>query len=373
MSANISSVPAGSAAASALALSGSGDANPGAGLNGADTNNGLGPFAAIFQKLQGLQAVAQIKPELLALTEENATKADSEGTTVDLNALLPFLEAMGLTKPVGEKPDIAPQEEPNAEAVLATLSPPAITPTAVDPAISAAVKTAKGDNGTNPAIATIDMGAADKPAEAVKTQAELSAGREFSAQLVAAIKDSKEQAHAPGDTADVVHQVITNASPAAGDNPAKVPVNPPVTLPVGSVGWSDEVGNRMVWMANHKDSHAELVLTPPQMGRVEISLSVSGDKAVANFVSSNPAVREALEAAMPRLREVLADAGIQLGQAQVGAENAHQSAQQEKNGDNFGFGRDARLDVDGVLRTGVADQPAPVMLKMGRGLVDVFA
>jgi flagellar hook-length control protein FliK len=109
------------------------------------------------------------------------------------------------------------------------------------------------------------------------------------------------------------------------------------------------------------------------MGRVEISLSVNGDKAVANFVSANPAVREALEAAMPRLREVLADAGIQLGQTQVGAENAHQSAQQDKNGDNFAFGRNARLDADGALRTGAVTQPAPAMLKKERGLVDIFA
>jgi len=44
-----------------------------------------------------------------------------------------------------------------------------------------------------------------------------------------------------------------------------------------------------------------------------ISLSMSGDQANAVFISASPEVREALENAMPRLREILADAGVTLG------------------------------------------------------------
>ena len=120
------------------------------------------------------------------------------------------------------------------------------------------------------------------------------------------------------------------------------------------------------------ESRAELVLNPPQMGRVEVSLSISGDQATASFVSANPTVREALEAAMPRLREILADAGIQLGQAQVGAENPHQSAQQEKNADNFGFDR-ATQSTEGPQQASTTAPSASSGLKIGRGLVDVFA
>ena len=140
-----------------------------------------------------------------------------------------------------------------------------------------------------------------------------------------------------------------------------------------AAGWGQEVGNRLVWMSNSTNSQAELVLTPPQMGRVEVSLSVTGDQATATFVSTNPLVREALEAAMPRLREILADAGIQLGQTQVGAGNAHQSAQQEKNGDNFTFGRNVPPDAGASQTIATAPHSASPGLKVGRGLVDVFA
>lgn len=145
-----------------------------------------------------------------------------------------------------------------------------------------------------------------------------------------------------------------------------------VTAPVGAAQWDREVGDKVVWMANRMESRADLVLTPPQMGRVEVSLTVNGDQASATFTSANPAVREALEAAMPRLREALAEAGIQLGQAQVGAENPNPSAQQEKNGDNFASGRDAENDAT-PQQTTVGNPRVSDSSTMGRGLVDVFA
>lgn len=148
---------------------------------------------------------------------------------------------------------------------------------------------------------------------------------------------------------------------------------PPVhrlSQPVGSPQWGEALGDRIVWMANRMENNAELVLTPPQMGRIEVSVSVNGDQANALFVSANPSVREALEAALPRLREALAEAGIQLGQAQVGAENARQSTQQEN-------GRESQGDTspDGASRVhSIAEGVAgPEPLKTGVGLVDVFA
>lgn len=177
-----------------------------------------------------------------------------------------------------------------------------------------------------------------------------------------------------------LHQLSANPSGhvpnAISHAPTQSSANPlpvlPVAQTVGAPGWGQDLGNRIVWMASRMESRAELVLTPPQMGRIEVSLTVAGDQANAIFTSANPVVREALEAAMPRLREMLADAGIQLGQAQVGAENARQSAQQEKNGDNFALGQGATPET-GPFQA-ITDMPmTPSGLKMGRGLVDVFA
>ena len=145
-----------------------------------------------------------------------------------------------------------------------------------------------------------------------------------------------------------------------------------IATPVGATGWATEVGNHVSWMASHQQGRAELVLTPPQLGRIEISLSVSGDQASALFVSANPAVRETLEGALPRLREILADAGITLGQAHVGSESPGQSANKRENGDNSPRGSNAGFIGDPML-TRMAANVGASWSTAGRGMVDTFA
>lgn len=147
-----------------------------------------------------------------------------------------------------------------------------------------------------------------------------------------------------------------------------------VATPVGAHGWDSEVGEKVSWMVGRQETRAELVLNPPQFGRIEVSLSLNGDQASAVFTSANPTVREALENAMPRLREILQDAGISLGQSQVGAESFRQSAGQRENGDNSppgqGRGENGRTVPAGLFTAGSA--PAQ-WLRRGNGMVDTFA
>lgn len=151
------------------------------------------------------------------------------------------------------------------------------------------------------------------------------------------------------------------------------PASAPVATPVGAPGWDNEVGDKVVWMVGRQESRAELVLNPPQLGRIEVSLTMNGDQANATFISANASVREALENAMPRLREILQGAGVSLGQTQVGAESFQQAAQQQQTGDNpgRGNGRDADKTPQG-LALGHDHAPGQA-LKRGNGLVDTFA
>lgn len=147
----------------------------------------------------------------------------------------------------------------------------------------------------------------------------------------------------------------------AGSNPTPVRMQ----AAVGSPAWQNELGDQVRWMSNQNESRAELILTPPQLGRIEISLNINGDQANALFVSANPQVREALEGAMDRLREVLANSGIALGQAQVGAESFQQSAQGDGNsGGNRGANGLVRED-DGLV--------APAWSRQSNNMLDVFA
>ncbi len=347
-------------------------------------------FAALFRQLAARQLSGDEAPISLQLQADATVTTEVEATDA-LSALLPFLEGMGMIPADGEAADQVAQAdlatevaapEDSALALAVPASAPAIT--AAELPDDAAMTDQDGkSHGSRPGLAAIDNGQSlqgdlitQQTGKSVRAAAQAPAvesgrGREFAAQLVAAIDASKEGAHAPGSTSAAVHQVIA-ATPSNGHSQPVTAAPLQVTQPVGSPGWSEEVGHRIVWMANRMESRAELVLTPPQMGRVEVSLTISGDQASANFASANPAVRDALEAALPRLREVLADAGIQLGQAQVGAENPGQTAREGKNGDNPGFDRAGERDT-GPLRMTESGMSSPAGLKSGRGLVDVFA
>ena len=144
-----------------------------------------------------------------------------------------------------------------------------------------------------------------------------------------------------------------------------------VAASVGSHHWSDSIANSLVVMTNGRQERADLVLTPPQLGRIEVSVSVSAGQANAIFVSANPDVRQALENALPRLREVLADAGITLGQAQVGSESLGQSANHGNNNDNSRSGSMPGFGTIEVATTSV-NRESQAHLVISRGLVDTF-
>lgn len=146
-----------------------------------------------------------------------------------------------------------------------------------------------------------------------------------------------------------------------------------IVTPVGSQHWEAAVGNSLVIMSGSRQDRAELVLTPPQLGRIEVSISMKGDEATAMFISANPAVRDALESALPRLREILADAGITLGQTQVGAESQGQAASERQNGDNASRREIAAVTDAGESPAGSGSRNAAAHRVISRSLVDTYA
>lgn len=142
-----------------------------------------------------------------------------------------------------------------------------------------------------------------------------------------------------------------------------------LTARVGTPAWDNALGQRVVWMAGAHEQSATLTLNPPDLGPLQVVLSVTNNQADATFVATQPEVRQALEAAMPRLREMLGDAGVTLREATVSAESrdsqqAFQQAQRQGDG-----GRDRGGDgpAGREIRSG------NVVVRAGRGLVDTFA
>ncbi|MBF7072375.1 flagellar hook-length control protein FliK [Glaciecola sp. MH2013] len=78
-----------------------------------------------------------------------------------------------------------------------------------------------------------------------------------------------------------------------------------------------QLSEKVRWMVNSKHLSAEIRLDPPDLGGMNIKVNLSGDSASVNFVVQSQQAREALDQAVPRLREMLEEQGIELGQSSV--------------------------------------------------------
>lgn len=320
---------------------------------------GAEAFAALLQKqLAGgsIDATA-----ILLGTAETPAQSGSSGA--GLAALLPqFLSALGIA---GKGDGAAPGQAKDGED--GTNDIPVLTDVYVPPAVPvtpAVVERAGAANG-----AAADVAAPALQADSTAKLAGHAAPEDLAVQKDLPLPVAVAEARTDTESASV--QAAVQAAQAAETKAAPTRAHDRIEAPVGSRAFPDALGERVTWMVGQQQSKADIVLNPPQLGRVEISLTMNGDNASALFVSANPAVRDTLEAALPRLREILADAGVTLGQAQVGSESAQSSSFGGEKGDNSrspAGGEGPSAPPGAVVRGGDA-----IWMQRGRGLVDTFA
>ena len=94
---------------------------------------------------------------------------------------------------------------------------------------------------------------------------------------------------------------------------------------------AQQMADKVQVMMNQKSLVADIRLDPPHLGGMKIKVDMSGEAASVNFVVQTQQAREALEQATPRLRELLDEQGIELGQSSV-----EQEAKQHNNADGDG-------------------------------------
>lgn len=218
----------------------------------------------------------------------------------------------------------------------------------------------------------IDLGAAAK-AEPKDDASALSARAQLgkAAPEVAAPAAKQDAAQAtPTPVVLPAVQTVAASQPQAVFAPA---YSDKIQSNVGSAGWNQALGTKITWMATAGMQSASLSLNPPDLGPMQVVLNVHNQQADATFITAQPEVKQALEAAMPKLREMMDQAGIQLGQAnvQTGMPNHQQGAgsgqQQARSGSPGSFGKEQEGDV------ALSGTTAASATTSGLGLVDTFA
>jgi flagellar hook-length control protein FliK len=166
-----------------------------------------------------------------------------------------------------------------------------------------------------------------------------------------------------------------NASPGLNglsdaSQPAGTYQMPPVlpTLPqvidaaVTAPGWKGEFADKLSQVVMLRNERAEFHLNPAELGPVDVQISFASDQAVVLITAAHATTRDALEQALPYLRDMLANHGIALGQASV---------QDERNPATQGGGSDDASARSSGIVPGAVD--ATVHTLRLKGMVDVFA
>ena len=137
-----------------------------------------------------------------------------------------------------------------------------------------------------------------------------------------------------------------------------------IDVPVLDPAWQTAMNERVVWMAARNVQTAELRLTPAELGPLTVQVSVE-DKSVSLSLSAAHAVtREVLEAALPKLRDMLADNGMNLADANLtgGSSGGADDEATSESGD-------ALVDMS----EDVTESATPRRARAPEGAVDLFA
>ncbi|CAN7561429.1 flagellar hook-length control protein FliK [Variovorax paradoxus] len=354
--------------------------------------------AATAALVAGASAAASMPDGIQALVPGDAPVDTLAGDTADAAAGKTAIaadaedESTASAKPAdGAQQSTAPDTAQPADAraavqAAAAVPPPASAGTA--PAAIPAADAAAPDAATSTAAASAAAATETRGASTASLSADADTDPAPATAMISADKTADLAAAsdaAPTSTSVATAMPFTPAAAAAARTnvPPASPHTPILSVEpsVGSAAWGKAIGHQVLRMTAAGYQVAELNLNPAGLGPLKVTLTMGDNQAQAMFASAHESVRKALEVALPQLRTSLADHGISLGQASVGAES-HPFAGQ---GGAFGQpppqqGSQRQADYPGASRVPaiattepLRSMPAPAALRRPSAGIDTFA
>ncbi len=122
------------------------------------------------------------------------------------------------------------------------------------------------------------------------------------------------------ETAQSSAQSVTNAKQVASlQNEA---------LSVYRKDFAGAVKDKVMVMMNQKLQQIEIRLDPQELGNVNVKINLQNEQAVVSFTVQNQQAKEALDQNLGRLKEMLAESGVDVGDANVEQQNKQSGEEQ---------------------------------------------
>lgn len=138
-----------------------------------------------------------------------------------------------------------------------------------------------------------------------------------------------------------------------------------IPVPLSDAQWADKFSEHIVWLGHQGIKSAIIKINPEDLGPLEISVKVVKESASVNITSHSGHVRDIVDQALPRLREMMAEQGLDL--TEVTYETGTSTDSRQSDHQNNDTKNEMMFDVEeGTLVTSLTKSPP-------KGLIDYFA
>jgi flagellar hook-length control protein FliK len=105
------------------------------------------------------------------------------------------------------------------------------------------------------------------------------------------------------------------------------------TISIYRKDFADAVKDKVMVMINQKIQQVDIQLDPPEMGNVHVRVNLQNEQAVVHFVVQNQQAKEALDQNINKLKEMLAENGVDVGDANIEQREPQSNEQQNMTSD----------------------------------------
>jgi len=127
--------------------------------------------------------------------------------------------------------------------------------------------------------------------------------------------------------------VMQNISADAVQTQRNTIIQQAETISIMRKDFNDAVKDKVMVMINQKIQQVDIQLDPPEFGNMQVRVNLQNEQAVVSFVVQNQQAKEALEQNMDKLKHMMAESGVDVGEADV-KQQSSQSSMQDQHGES---------------------------------------
>jgi hypothetical protein len=198
---------------------------------------------------------------------------------------------------------------PDPTQVIPTLLPQSLMATA-----AAAVRGARADSASDPSR----LASAQTPVEILTLDVQPGLEALWDDPAESGTSSGSGTGSAPGHTASA-------QAPSDDATPESALAQRAANYQALSQRLGEVLAQRMMAQIERGNWEVRLLLRPARLGEIEVDLSLRSGALDASFRATNPVTRDLLNDGLPRLREVLADAGMDIAGMNVGSGRSQQT------------------------------------------------